>query len=50
MDLLGEGAVELLDLHDEVKELLFDLFDVLQSAEDAVDLLDEVLALFGLEH
>ena len=50
MDLLGEGAVQLLDLHDEVKELLFDLFDVLQSAEDAVDLLDEVLALFGLEH
>lgn len=50
MDLLRKSAVELLDLHDEIKELLFDLFDVLQSAEDAVDLLDEVFALLGLEH
>lgn len=50
MDLLREGAVELLNLHYEVEELLFYLFDVLESAEDTVYLLDQVLALLGPEH
>lgn len=50
MDLLRKSAVELLHLHYEVKQLLLDLFDVLEPPEDAADLLDQVLALFGLEH
>ena len=50
VDLLRKSAVELLHLYYEVKQLLLDLFDVLEPPEDAADLLDQVLALFGLEH